>query len=141
MAHPKWHTLPTLVLAGLCLFATMPLVLMSMEAVVAGLVIFLGVFIDIDHVSVRRIKKILRKDKGPVSGWVNWAHTWQFALAVALISVFVWSALPFVSYAVHMLVDGGNRSGVTLSKGNSPLSDFLHRFYPRWLTYETGFII
>lgn len=139
MAAPKWHALATTPIAIVSTVAY-PLTTPENIIVLAG-VVGLGIFTDGDHLSIRRVKKILRKEKGPVPGWINWGHTWLFCVAVVLVSIFVWSILPFVSYTVHMLIDGGDRSNVEKYPGVAPLPEFLHRFYPEWAKYETGLII
>lgn len=141
MAAPKWHVLttaPIAVVSAVAYPATTP----ENIIILAG-IIGLGIFVDGDHLSIRRVKKILRGEKGPVPGWTNWAHTWWFAAMLVVGSFFLGNWLPFISYAVHMLIDGGNKTMLepNIKWGNSPLPEFLHQFYPRWLTYETGLII
>ena len=117
----------------------MPIILLSHETIVILLILGLGFFVDGDHLSIRRIKKVLRKEKGPMPDWINWAHTWWFCGTLVVGSFFLGNWLPFLSYAVHMLIDGGNRSDI--GRGYSPMPESLTRFYPKWATYETGLII
>jgi len=140
MAHPKWHALPTFVLVGIYVLLVAPFALLSREVFIAILTIGLGIFMDADHVSVRRIKKILRGEKGPVPGWVNYMHTWQAFLGVVLLCAILGNFLPLSSFAIHIAIDGGDRSNVKYH-GAAPLPEFLHRFYPERLKYQTKLMI
>jgi len=140
MAHPKVHAVPTGMLAIISLVVYTPLALLSHNTLILALVLFFGIFMDGDHLSIRRIKKILRAEKGPVEGWVNWIHTWHALAGVIVASFLISSWLPFLSYASHILIDGANRSNLSYPKA-APLPTFIHRFYPQWLKYETGLII
>lgn len=137
MAAPKWHAIPTAVFATASAIAYQPTSPKNLFILVA--VVGLGFFVDGDHLSIRRVKRILRGEKGPVPGWTNWMHTWWFLAVVVVGSLLLGNWLPLISFAVHMLIDGGNRTEI--GRGGSPLPESLHRFYPRWMTYETGLII
>jgi len=137
MAAPQWHAIPTLVLVSLYILVITPLALTSKDTASLILAVIFGILIDADHLSIRRIKKILRGEKGPVPGWINWGHTWWFLVAFVGTSFITGIWLPFVSYAIHMLIDGGDRFPREMRWGGSPLPESLHRFYPEWLTYET----
>ncbi len=141
MAGPKVHAVPTLILTALAAIFCTPLALLSENSLILILVLFLGLFMDlVDHLSIRRIKKILCGEKEPVPGWVNWMHTWWACLGVLCVSTLLGSVLPFLSYAIHVVIDGGDRSNLKYS-GSAPLPEFLHQFYPAWAKYETGLII
>lgn len=145
MAHPKWHFWPTLILCGVSAVVYTPMVLYSHNTFsIIGVWLF-GFFMDLDHLSIRRIKKIYgvirfkRKEaKGPVEGWVNWMHTWYSPVIVIIYSTIIWNFMPLASYVIHILIDGGNRDNFYHT---SPLPEYLHRFYPRRWTYSTGLII
>lgn len=148
MAHPKWHMIPTLVISGTEVAINPPTSILSEGSFILAGVVILGFFVDGDHLSIRRIKKILQgKEKGPVVDWVNYMHTWPTAIAFAVASLILTVALPagwlwcfpLLSYAFHMVIDGGDKSNLDIP--NSPLPKSIHRFYPRWMTYETGLII
>ncbi len=140
MAHPKWHAIPTTILTIISICCYMPLAILSDNTLVLLLVMGFGVFMDfIDHLSVRRIKKILSGQKGPVEGWINWMHTWQALAGVIIIAIIVGNILPLLSYVFHILIDGGDIDHRIYSV--SPLPKSIHRFYPKCLTYRTGLII
>jgi len=140
MAGPKVHAVPTGIIAIIALIIYTPLALLSSSTAILLLVLFLGVFMDIDHLSIRRIKKIRRGEKGPVEGWVDWMHTWQALVGIIILSVIIFNILPIASYLVHILIDSGNRSNIKYPD-KTPLPGFIHQFYPRWMTYETKFVI
>ncbi len=139
MAHPKVHAIPTFALALLYLLVIGPFALIGKDIVVVALVVLFGVFMDADHLSIRRIKKILIGQKGPVEGWINWMHTWQALAGVIIIAIIVGNILPLLSYVFHILIDGGDIDHRIYSV--SPLPKSIHRFYPQCLTYRTGLII
>ncbi len=139
MAHPKVHAIPTFLLALLYVLVVGPLALMGRDVVIVILILFFGVLMDADHLSVRRIKKILSGQKGPVEGWINWMHTWQALAGVIIIAIIVGNILPLLSYVFHILIDGGDIDHrICLA---SPLPKSIHPFYPKCLTYRTGLII
>jgi hypothetical protein len=138
MAAPQWHAVPTAVIA-IASAVAYPSTTLENIIVLAG-VVGLGILVDVDHLSIRRVKKILRGEKGPVPGWTNWGHTWWFATVVAVGSFLLGNWLAFLSYAAHMLMDGGNRD-VKKHPGAAPLPEFIHRFCPERWKYETGLII
>lgn len=142
MASPKVHFWPTLILSGVYFFVFCMIPLFTLgnrEILITFLIFGFGFLIDIDHLSLRRIKKILRGEKGPVSGWVNWMHTGWALVGVILVCYVLENYLPLVSYAIHILIDAGDRGN--LKYRSSPLPEYLHRFFPEWLKYETGLII
>jgi hypothetical protein len=140
MAAPQWHAIPTAVIAAATAVVYPPTTLPNLF--VLGAVVGLGFFVDGDHLSIRRIKRILRGERGPVPGWVNWAHTWWFLGALTASSVHFGNYLPLASYAIHMLIDGGDRSNAEEKySGTAPLPEFLHRFCPRWAKYETKLLV
>ncbi len=139
MAHPKVHAVPTLVLALVYMLVVGPLALMGRDVIIVMLVLFFGIFMDGDHLSIRRIKRILSGQKGPVPGWINWMHTWEALVGVVIVAIIVGNILPLLSYVAHILIDGGDCDNPVPSP--SPLPSFIHPVYPRWLTYHTGLII
>lgn len=139
MAAPQWHAIPTALIATASAMTYPPTT--PENIIILSGVVGLGIFVDVDHVSVRGVRRILKGVKGPLPGWVNWMHTWWALVAVVVGSFTFGNWLPFLSYAVHMLIDGGNRSDVALNPGTSPLPQTIHCFYPHWATYETGQII
>jgi hypothetical protein len=137
LALPKWHAIPTVVI-GVTSVVAYPLSTPRNSLILIA-VIGLGVFVDGDHLSIRRIKRILRGEKGPVPGWINYMHTWGALMGLVVLSFLIGNWLPFLSYTVHMLMDGANRDNVEESV--SPLPKSLHRFYPEWCKYEIGNVI
>lgn len=135
MAHPQWHVLPTAVVGGFSCVFYRPLKIWGKNTLVILLVIGFGLLTDIDHLCLRRVKKLLRGDISPVEGWINHMHTWYALVGVVVISVIIGNLLPLASYALHVLVDGANRAN--LEYLDSPLPRAIHGFYPRWLTYDS----
>lgn len=135
MAHPKVHVISTHTLALVYLLGVGPLALRcnGQDVMVVALVVLFGILIDADHLSIRKIKKILRGEKGPIPGWVNWMHTWQALVGVIIIVMIIGNVLPFIAYIMHILIDGADRANLTYP--NSPLPTLIYRFYPRWMTY------
>jgi len=147
VARPKWHIPPTMVLIAISIVCYTPLALVNENALVLFSVLVFGVIMDyIDHLSIRRLKKLYKvlvlkqkEAKGPVEGWVNWMHTSWALAGVIVFSIYIWNTLPLISYIVHILIDGGNQDNVLYP--NSPLPAWLHKFYPHRWTYSAGLII
>jgi hypothetical protein len=131
MAKPQWHLVPAGVCAGLAYWVGS-----GWQGAVAAS--FTGLFLDGDHMSPLRIKSILRERKmdKEYRGWIDYFHTWYGALILLGICVIFgwWFAL--ASYVIHMLIDGGNSEN--LVSHEAPLPEFLFRFYPTRLTYQSG---
>lgn len=126
MASPKWHTIATLPLVIITLCLDLPLILTSKSLLVLILVILFGIGLDIDHLSIRRIKKLLRGEKEPLSNWVNYLHTWYGLLLITLFSLIVIKLLiPLIAYLLHILIDSSNENNKFFD--DSPLSSFLYR--------------
>ncbi len=162
MAAPKWHVVVTAPVAIAAVIKYPPLSFLNIA--VLGLVILLGIFIDVDHVlcSLRVAKKIwhLYVKRMP-RGWfnwfkldhffraitdahreeslagvffINWGHTWKMTGVIVFLSFGVSLAfhfpayLPFLAYALHMLVDAANRANAEYLA--SPLPLFLYRLIP-----------
>lgn len=140
MAHPKVHVIFTFALALLYLLVVGLFVLAGKDVVIVILVVLFGVLIDADHLSIRRIKKILSGRKGPIEGWINWMHTWQVLAGIIIMTIMFGNILPLISYVVHILIDGGDISNAKCH-GVAPLPEWLHQFYPSWLTYHTPLFI
>ena len=135
MAGPKTHAGPTVVLMAASAFVCTPMALVSKNSLVLFLVLFFGVLFDfVDHFSVRRIRKLAKGDVEPVENWICWMHTWWAALGVLAISLAVWNVLPFLSYAVHILIDAARKEIEEYKDGPLPAS--LSRFIPPWLRYS-----
>jgi len=129
LASPKCHAVSTgALVVGYSAIAGIP------ETWTMLFILFFGVFVDIDHLSVLRIKKLLKKDKTVVEGWVNYMHTWQGLLVLSIFCFFTGLLLPWLAYIIHMLVDGANRNNMRFQ--TSPLPKKIHRFYPEWLKYN-----
>lgn len=72
MAGPKVHGIATLPIIVLSWIIYTPVIILSKNTFILCLVLFLGFGMDfVDHLSIRRIKKILRGEKGPIKGWIN----------------------------------------------------------------------
>lgn len=138
MAKPKWHVLATTPIAVVAAVKHLPQDIISRESAILISAVLLGVFIDVDHLSIRRIKRIIAGQKGPVADWINWLHTWQAMLVIAIFSLVLQTFLPFMSYLIHILIDGANRDNLLFN--NSPLPRRTHPFYPRQLTYRDSHI-
>lgn len=147
MAAPKWHLGPTLILSIMSVTIYSPLSLASRNTMIIASIFVFGVLVDyIDHLSIRRLKKLYKviflkqkEARGPVEGWVNWMHTVWALIGVVGFSILIHSSLPLISYVIHILIDGGNRDNILYP--NSPLPAWLHKFYPRCLTYSAGLIV
>jgi len=130
MARPQYHVAPTAV----CIMLAYCIGGGLQEAAAACIS---GFFIDIDHLSIRRIKNILNgRRKDYVPGWVDYFHTWYAALIILIINVNIGWWFVLLSYVIHILIDSANREN--LVSHESPLPKFLFRFYPPWLTYRSG---
>lgn len=131
MAKPQYHVVP----AGICVGLAYWVGGGWQEAVAAS---FTGFFLDIDHMSIRRFKNILEgRRKDYIPGWVDYFHTWYGALTFLVLCIlFGWWWFAFASYAVHILIDGGNNEN--LVSHEAPLPEYMFRFYPPWLTYRSG---
>ncbi len=140
MARSRCHAIPTGIIFILVVLICPPLAIFSENALIAAAVIFFGFFVDLDHLSIKRIRKILRGGKGPIENWVNWMHTVWALIVVVGISALLINYWPLVSYGIHILIDAGDRGHLEYP-GLSPLPGFLHQFYPEFLKYETGLII
>ncbi len=130
MAKPQWHIGPTVV----CALLAYQMGGGWQEVATAS---FSGFFLDGDHMSIRRLKNILEgRRKDYIPGWVNYFHTWYAALIFLIAGIYLgwWFAL--LSYIIHILIDGGNSEN--LISHESPLPEFLFRFYPSCLTYRSG---
>lgn len=130
MAKPQYHVVP----AAICAYLGYQLGGGWPEAIAAS---FSGFFLDVDHLSIRRIKNILNgRRKDFVPGWVDYFHTRKAALIFLVAAIFTnwWFAL--ASYAIHMLIDGGNKEN--LASHEAPLPEAMFKFYPPRLTYRSG---
>lgn len=135
MAYPKWHIVPTAVIGGAYWFFHRPLKAWSRDTLVLLLIVGFGVLLDVDHLSIRRVKKLLRRDRSPIEGWVNWLHTWYALVGIVVVSAIIGNLLPLLSYSVHILIDGADRGNPI--ERNSLLPAAIHRFYPEWMTYDS----
>ncbi len=141
MAFPQWHAIPTAIIVIISVICCAPFAFLSGNTLILSLVLFFGVFMDfVDHLSVRRIKKILRGEKGPIPEWTNWMHTWQALAGVIIVVIIVGNVLPLISYVIHILIDGGDNN-YEFFPHVAPLPTVIHPFYPKWLTYKTPIII
>jgi hypothetical protein len=95
---------------------------------------FLGVFMDyFDHLSRKRIKKLLRGDIEPLPAkeHINSMHTWWALASVCAFSIWTWNLFPFIAYAFHIAIDSRDRGVVKVQ--NEPLPLFFHQFWPeKW---------
>jgi hypothetical protein len=100
------------------------------QAITFFLIIFFGIFIDIDYIFPLIGPKIFAWGAYGVQENVpwgicsfefipdfafRWLHSWQTLAGVAIISLFLKSQLPFWSFGLHMLLDGLLNGGVGLS--------------------------
>lgn len=106
----------------------------------------LGILLDGDHLSPRRIYRLAKGDRRPVSGWTNYFHTWWwFTLIIILTAEWIFigggifvrgfsavKLLPIFSYILHQLIDAANRNTI-----NSPLPISLAKYIPDGWRYET----
>ncbi len=143
MARPKWHIAHSIILLiVVCLLIS----LTWGKGITAFLLVFgFGVLVDIDHLhpiffwnlNFRKIKNLITGNVKDLelqpAGWVNYLHTWQTIVGVTIFSLIIGSWLPFVSYSVHMVVDGANRANFEYPA--SPLPKAIHWLYPRCFTY------
>jgi len=130
MAKPQWHVPSTAACAVLAYSVGGG----WQEAVAAS---FSGFFIDFDHLSFRRVKNLFEgRWKEYIPGWIDYFHTWQAALFFLAVSAYLGWWFAFVSYIIHVLIDGANREN--LVSHEAPLPEFLFRFYPTWLIYRSG---
>lgn len=143
MAGLRVHIISTGILTGLyLLICTVLTALLPQSDIWQLLGIFgLGILIDFDHISIRRIKKLLKGDRTPFKGWTNWAHTVEFAFLViagTIIDNFflgqpsIDKFLPAAAYFLHILIDAGNTEVI-----NSPLPSSLSFLVPSWLKYKS----
>ncbi len=138
--HAFWHIFATAIIAGLaCIRMGAPKDLIGGISFIFGLIILFGLCIDVDHLSFKRIKKILKGEKKPVPGWINRLHTWQALAAICIFAILIWNPFPLLSYLGHILIDAGDQSNSIYK--TSPLPRFLHYFYPKCLTYKADLII
>jgi hypothetical protein len=137
MANPRWHAAPTAVLTVVSLVVYPVSSIISKNLFIAIMVILLGFLVDIDHLPFNKLKQFLMGGKWLDPNHVNIMHTWYALAGVIIFSAIIGNCLPLLSYAVHILIDGGSRTSMRYPKC-SPLPRYLYRFYPRWLTYETG---
>ncbi len=145
MASPIFHLIPTGILISIYFLCAVPFMLISKNTLILLLILAFSLLIDIDHLSIRRIKKLLRGERKPIQGWVNWAHTWYFLAGVVMVTfalvVFdefsVENFLPFISYALHILIDAGNEKNKLYP--NSPLPVKLKPIIPKFLRYSYQF--
>jgi len=98
---------------------------------------FLGVFIDFfDHFSFRRLEKLLRGEKEPITDWICWMHTWWALGGVIIFCFLMKDWLPFVPFLIHNFIDAGNKNIADIKA--EPLPVFLHRFFPQRWQYTTN---
>jgi hypothetical protein len=131
MAKPEYHIGPTVLCMALGYWAGGG----WQEAAAAS---FTGLFLDGDHLSPLRVITALKgKMDKDYRGWIDYFHTWYGAVVLlGLCAVLGWWWFAMLSYVLHMLIDAGNREN--LVSGEAPLPGFLFRFYPPWLTYQSG---
>lgn len=134
MALPQTHAVATAPIAVVSLWLY-PLKTSEDVAIFVG-VIFFGIFLDADHLSVRRIKRIIDGDWTPLEDYINFLHTWQALVIAAVVSVVVSHYLPLISYLAHLLLDGANEYNQVCK--NAPFLTWLHKFYPGCLKYKLG---
>jgi len=136
MASPKWHAVPTTALTVISLVAYPVSSIINKNLFITIAIILLGFFVDADHIPFGKLKQLIKERKWLDSNHINIMHTWYALAGIIILSVIFGNCLPLLSYAVHILIDGGSRTSMRYPKC-SPLPRSLHRFYPRWLTYET----
>jgi hypothetical protein len=135
MAKPSYHAIHTVLLVMLYILATLSCIFCIHSYLVIAAVIFLGIFIDIDHVGSLKNDDIKAGKWLEMPNHVNWLHTKKGLLVALLISFLLLNYIPFLSFAIHMFVDGANRAN-RYKPTRSPLPAWLHHFYPRALTYH-----
>jgi len=133
MASPKTHLFSTTALL-MFWWAFMPLV-WSKNWIIFALAMFWGVMVDVDHVPRRKLKAYLEgklKLSEVLGNQKRFFHLWSGLVLAVLSSFLAASALPFLSYAFHISIDGGS------SWYKKPYLPYYVGFlYPKWLMYET----
>lgn len=135
VAKPKWHAIVTIV--PVLYLAVVSVNLWSARTVTEmAAIVFLGVLVDVDHLSWLRVKKILRHDLTPVPYHVNYLHSWLGAIVVTAFCLKMGFYLAFAMYAAHMFVDGCNRDNTRSGPvGISPIPTWIYQFCPEWAKY------
>jgi len=140
MGSPKRHAVFTLPLIILFLICYMPIILFSKNSLILGGVIFFGIFLDIDHLTLRIIKEFIQGKKVPMIGKINYLHTWYGLIVIAVISIIGFKSLwPLFSYLLHIFIDSCNIGNQYFAE--SPLSNLLYRkiigpYFPNWIKYN-----
>jgi len=134
MASAKAHFPISLAVATVGILPNIPESLSSKSLLVLTLIMIFGVIVDLDHISSLNPAKIKDGSWIREPTHVNWAHTWEIALLVLFISIRLWNFLPFISYVLHMIVDGPNLNNV-----RSPLPWGLFPYFPKFMRYAYRF--
>lgn len=136
MASPKTHAASTITLIvfwAALTAALSPSLIWNKNWTALLLVIFFGVLMDVDHLPFCNLKAYLEGRSGYKDKQKLFFHLWPGLIIAASSSFLVTNILPFLSYTIHILIDGGSREGY--AKPHLPY--YLHCLYPSWLKYET----
>ncbi len=130
MASAKVHFPVSTAVVAAGFVPNMPEALSSRSLMVIVLTLAFGFLIDVDHISSLDKNKIRNGMWIRELNHVNYLHTWEMALSVAMISAAIWNFLPLISYGLHILIDAPNWNNV-----RCPLPVALLQYVPERLRY------